>query len=103
MNIASWFFFGFLAGLIVHLIDPDDVSGGLVGTVLTGIIGALSGGFLTYNLFGGKMNGFDLSSFVVAVAGALALAAIERISLRDDKSNRSLGLKGGRSRRMKEE
>lgn len=101
VNILSWLFFGLIVGVVAHLIDPADVRGGVLGTVLTGIVGALLGGFLAYNLLGITVTGFSLSSFVISVIGALILAAIERLLLRSDYSGSTseYGLKGGRSKR----
>lgn len=81
-NVIGWLIFGLIIGAIVHAIDPADVRGGIIGTILTGIIGASIGGFLAKPLFGLKVSGFNLQSFLVALGGALLLVLIERLIFR---------------------
>jgi len=80
-TIVGWIIFGLIVGIIAHLIDPKNVRGGIVGTVLTGVIGALLGGFLANLIFGVGVTGFNLTSFIIAVA--LILAFLERMLLRN--------------------
>lgn len=77
-NIVFWLLFGLLVGVIAHLVDPADVRGGLIGTIITGIVGALIGGFVANTLFGLSITGFNLQSLLIAVAGALVLSFLER-------------------------
>lgn len=102
VNVLSWVLFGLMAGLITHLIDPADVSGGVVGTMFTGIIGALLGGFLAFSIFGVGITGFNLQSFFIAVIGALIFSAAERLIFRRSEYrgiNNQYGFKGGKSTR----
>ena|SRR5258708_634821 len=100
INILSWAVFGLIVGYLTHLIDPADVGGGVVGTMLTGIIGALLGGFLAFSIFGVGISGFNLSSFFVAIIGALIFAAAERLIFRKSEYRENqFGFKGGRSTR----
>lgn len=78
MNIIAWIVFGLIVGVIANYIDPRPAKGGLLGAILLGILGALLGGFLGSLLFGVGVSGFDLSSFIVAVIGALVLLFIGR-------------------------
>ncbi len=78
MNILSWIVFGLIVGVIAHYLDPRRNQGGLLGTTLLGILGALLGGFLGDLIFGVGVTGFNLSSFIVAVIGALVLLFISR-------------------------
>lgn len=73
MNIVSWVIFGVIVGTVANAIDPADSEGGILGAVLLGIAGALVGGFLANLLFGVSVTGFDLTSFIVAVAGSLVV------------------------------
>lgn len=73
MGILSWIIFGLIAGALAKWIMPGRDPGGCVVTILLGIAGAVVGGFLA-SLFGlGTVTGFNLWSFLVAVAGALLL------------------------------
>ena len=73
MNLLSWALFGLIVGIVANAIDPEPNSGGVFGTILLGVAGALVGGFLANLLFGVGVTGFDLTSFIVAVAGSLVV------------------------------
>ena len=78
MNILTWIVFGLVVGIIANLIDPKPAQGGMSGTILLGVLGALLGGFLGDLIFGVGEIGFNLSSFIVAVIGSLILLALSR-------------------------
>lgn len=82
MNILAWILFGLIVGFIANLIDPAPNEGGLIGNMILGILGALLGGFLGNLIFGVGVSGFDPSSFIVAVAGALILLFARRAVVR---------------------
>lgn len=85
LNIISWLVFGFLAGLIVHLLDPGDVRGGFFGTTLLGILGAIVGGLLSRAFFGVNYAGLNVRGFITAVIGSLLLAFIYRLFFRKNE------------------
>ncbi len=78
MNIISWIIFGLIVGIIANAIDPEPARGGLLNAMLLGIVGALIGGFLADLIFGVNVTGFNLTSFLIAVAGSLILLFIGR-------------------------
>lgn len=80
MTIIFYIIIGLLAGAIAKFIMPGRQGGGIIMTIILGIIGALVGGLLT-NLIMGR--GFDLSltgnwfiSLIIAVIGALIVLFI---------------------------
>lgn len=73
MGIISWIIFGLLAGLVAKLLTPGRDPGGFFVTILIGIAGALIGGFIARALGMGDINGFNLGSFLIAVAGSVIL------------------------------
>lgn len=74
MNILSWLVFGAIAGWLAGLLTNKPQ--GLLGNIVVGVIGAFLGGWL-FNQFGGRgVTGFDLSSLLVAVVGAVVLLVI---------------------------
>ena len=75
MGIIGWIVLGLLAGLIAKAIMPGAERGGFIVTTLLGIGGALLGGFIATALgFGDPIDEFfDLSTWLAAVAGALAI------------------------------
>lgn len=80
MGVLSWILFGLVAGGIAKWIMPGKDPGGCLVTVLLGIGGALIGGFLGTELFDwGRVTGFDLRSFMIAIAGAILLLTAYRL------------------------
>jgi uncharacterized membrane protein YeaQ/YmgE (transglycosylase-associated protein family) len=77
MSIIAWLVLGLLAGWIASMIMGSG-GYGVVGDIVVGIIGALIGGFITGPLFGIDVTGFNVTSLIVAVVGAIILIAIYR-------------------------
>lgn len=74
MSIFVWIIIGGLAGWVAGMIMKEQ--GSLVKNIVTGIIGALIGGFIM-SIFGAEgFTGFNLWSFVVALLGSVVLIAI---------------------------
>lgn len=78
MNILAWIIFGLIAGWIAHTLRPEPARGGVLGTLILGILGALLGGFLGSLIFGVGITGFNITSFIVAVLGALVVLFADR-------------------------
>ncbi len=79
MGILSWIVFGILAGALAKLILPGKDPGGLFVTMLIGIAGAVIGGLIGTQLGYGKVTGFNLGSFGIAIAGSLLLLIVVRM------------------------
>ena len=78
MGILTWIIVGLIAGALGKLIMPGDDPGGIIVTIIIGIVGAFVGGFV-FSLFGGAgVTGFNLGSILVATVGAIILLAIYR-------------------------
>jgi uncharacterized membrane protein YeaQ/YmgE (transglycosylase-associated protein family) len=75
VGIIGWIVLGLLAGLLAKAIMPGAERGGFIVTTLLGVGGALLGGFVATALgFGDPIDEFfDLSTWLAAVAGALAI------------------------------
>jgi len=71
MNILLWVVLGALAGWLAGLIMGE--RRGWAGNILVGILGSAVGGFVASLLGWGGVNGFNLYSLLVAVAGACLL------------------------------
>jgi uncharacterized membrane protein YeaQ/YmgE (transglycosylase-associated protein family) len=79
MGIIAWIIVGLIAGALAKLIMPGDDPGGIIVTILIGIVGAFVGGFV-FNLFGGAgVSGFNIWSILVATVGAIILLLIYRL------------------------
>lgn len=70
MNIIYWLVFGLIVGAIANFIAPSS-KGGIIGSIVLGVIGAVVGGYLGQMFFGVGVTGFNIPSFVVAVAGSI--------------------------------
>ncbi|MBD1226193.1 GlsB/YeaQ/YmgE family stress response membrane protein [Xenorhabdus griffiniae] len=71
MGILSWIIFGLIAGILAKWIMPGNNSSGIIMTIILGIVGAVVGGYISTFLGMGKVDGFNLGSFVIAVIGAI--------------------------------
>ena len=75
MNILAWVILGLLAGAIAKAIYPGPQGGGILGTILLGIIGAFVGGTLATLLQTGTLQltatSLSLPGVFVAVLGAI--------------------------------
>jgi uncharacterized membrane protein YeaQ/YmgE (transglycosylase-associated protein family) len=76
VGIITWIIIGGIAGALAKLIMPCDDPGGIIVTILIGIVGAFLGGFLT-SLVGIGGGGF-IWTIIVATVGAIILLAIYR-------------------------
>ncbi|MBV8997337.1 MAG: GlsB/YeaQ/YmgE family stress response membrane protein [Pseudonocardiales bacterium] len=80
MGILGWIVLGLIAGAIAKLIMPGDDPGGIIVTMLLGIIGAVIGGFLGSRIFGiGLQTFWNLQTWIVAIIGSLILLIIYRL------------------------
>jgi len=77
MSIIGWIVLGLLAGWLAGLIMKGG-GYGIIGDIILGIIGALVGGFLSSALLGIDVTGFNFTSLVIAVLGAIVVIAIAR-------------------------
>ncbi|MBD2576277.1 GlsB/YeaQ/YmgE family stress response membrane protein [Oscillatoria sp. FACHB-1406] len=75
MNIIAWVVLGLLAGAIAKAIYPGHQGGGILGTILLGVIGAFVGGSLAMFLETGKL---ALASSALSIPG-VALAVLGAI------------------------
>jgi uncharacterized membrane protein YeaQ/YmgE (transglycosylase-associated protein family) len=80
MGIIAWIFLGLLAGVLAKFLLPGDDPGGIIITTIVGIVGAILGGFVAKALgFGDPIDEFfDISTWVAAILGALALLVAYR-------------------------
>ena len=80
MHFLAWIVLGLIAGAIAKAIYPGHQGGGILATMLLGILGALVGGYLGNLLLGtsgGALAGaISLPSILFAVIGAIVLLFI---------------------------
>jgi uncharacterized membrane protein YeaQ/YmgE (transglycosylase-associated protein family) len=74
MGIIAWLIFGALAGWVASMIAGTNERMGCLLNIIVGIAGAFIGGFLYSLIFQRPFVAeFDITSFVVAVLGAVIL------------------------------
>lgn len=77
MSVIAWILLGLVAGWIAKMISSGPEPGGVLGTLATGVVGALLGGFVWNLLTGNDGYGdFDIGGIIIAVIGALLFLAL---------------------------
>jgi uncharacterized membrane protein YeaQ/YmgE (transglycosylase-associated protein family) len=80
MGIFVWIVFGLVAGALAKLILPGRDPGGIIITILLGVIGAVVGGYIGTQFGWGTVTGFDIRSLAIAIGGAILLLLIYRFT-----------------------
>lgn len=76
-GILGWILFGLVVGAVAKLIMPGKDPGGIIVTMLLGIVGAVVGGWLGRVL--GLYGPDDPAGFLMSLLGAIVLLAIYRM------------------------
>ncbi len=76
MNFIVWIIFGALVGWVASIVMNTNKQQGALANIAVGIVGALIGGTIAESLGGQGVTGFNLVSFLIALAGAIILIAI---------------------------
>jgi uncharacterized membrane protein YeaQ/YmgE (transglycosylase-associated protein family) len=75
-GVLGWILFGLVVGALAKLLMPGRDPGGIIITILLGIVGAVVGGWLGRAL--GLYGPNDAAGFFMSLIGAVALLAIYR-------------------------
>jgi uncharacterized membrane protein YeaQ/YmgE (transglycosylase-associated protein family) len=73
MGFFAWIVFGLIVGVLAKYLMPGRQPGGMIATILLGIVGAIVGGWLGTVLGFGDLSGFDLRSIALAVGGGIVV------------------------------
>ena len=76
MSLCGWLILGGLAGWIASMITGRNDQQGCIMNIVVGIVGAAIGGAIVGFLGGDSVIGFNLTSLLVAILGAVVLLAI---------------------------
>ena len=79
MDILLWIVFGLVVGIVAKFIMPGRDPGGIVLTIILGIVGAMLGGWVGRVL--GLYREGDAAGFIMAVVGAIIVLALYRLVL----------------------
>ncbi|MDQ4083045.1 MAG: GlsB/YeaQ/YmgE family stress response membrane protein [Actinomycetota bacterium] len=82
MGIVSLIIVGLIAGILAKIAMPGPDPGGVILTIVIGVVGALIGGYVIELLGGPRITGVNLSSILVATLGSIILLAIYRLITR---------------------
>ncbi len=89
MGIISFIILGLIAGALAKALWKGDEPGGLLGTLLVGIVGALLGGVIASAAgIGGLGSFFSLGTWLIAIGGALVFLALFNLVTRDRAGGR---------------
>ncbi|MFE7649210.1 GlsB/YeaQ/YmgE family stress response membrane protein [Streptomyces phaeoluteigriseus] len=90
MGIIAWILIGLLAGAIAKMLLPGKDPGGIIITMLIGVVGGLLGGWLGKVIFGvDSIDGFfDLSTWIAAIVGSLILLLLYRVVSGNKRTHR---------------
>jgi uncharacterized membrane protein YeaQ/YmgE (transglycosylase-associated protein family) len=80
MSWIVWIIVGLVAGAIAKFLMPGPDPGGIIVTILIGIVGALLGGWLGQTFLGvGQTSGFNIPTLLTAIVGTLILLFLYRM------------------------
>jgi uncharacterized membrane protein YeaQ/YmgE (transglycosylase-associated protein family) len=79
MGILGWIVFGLIVGAIAKLLMPGRDPGGIIVTMVLGIVGALLGGFVGRAL--GMYGENESAGFIMALVGSIVVLLIYRMTI----------------------
>ena len=79
MGILGWIVFGLVVGAIAKLLMPGKDPGGIIVTMVLGIVGALLGGFVGRAL--GMYNSNESAGFIMALLGSVLVLLVYRMTV----------------------
>jgi uncharacterized membrane protein YeaQ/YmgE (transglycosylase-associated protein family) len=80
MHLIFWIIVGIVAGALAKRVVPSEGPGGVLGDLMTGVIGALAGGWL-FQMFLGQSSDGWLGSTLVAFVGAVVVLLVLRLAV----------------------
>jgi len=78
-GILGWIVFGLVVGAIAKLVMPGRDPGGVIVTILLGIVGAVLGGWIgrTMGMYGPN----EPAGFIMALVGSVVVLALYRMAI----------------------
>jgi len=73
VHILFWIIVGLVAGALAKAVVPGREGGGMLSSLVLGLVGALAGGFLFNTFLGGSYSGWIGSTIVAFIGAVLAL------------------------------
>jgi uncharacterized membrane protein YeaQ/YmgE (transglycosylase-associated protein family) len=81
ISVLGWILFGLIVGALAKLVMPGRDPGGIIVTMVIGIVGSLLGGFLgrAAGMYGPNQTG---AGFIMSFLGAVILLVLYRVVMR---------------------
>lgn len=77
MGFLAFLILGLIAGAIARAIVPGKGGGGIIATLVLGVVGAMLGGWLGSLLFGADLGSFwSLETWLLAIGGSILVLLI---------------------------
>jgi len=76
-GVLGWMLFGLVVGAVAKLVMPGRDPGGIIVTMLIGIVGALLGGYIGQAV--GWYGPQDGAGFLMSLLGAIVLLGLYRV------------------------
>ena len=76
-GVLGWMLFGLVVGAVAKLVMPGRDPGGMIVTMLIGIVGALLGGYIGQAV--GWYGPQDGAGFLMSLLGAIVLLGLYRV------------------------
>jgi len=80
MGLLGWAIFGLIVGALAKLVMPGKDPGGILVTMLLGIVGAVVGGFLGQAI--GLYAPGEPAGYIVSILGAIVVLFLYRLATR---------------------
>lgn len=80
MGFLGWIVLGLIVGALAKMLMPGRDGGGIILTMLLGIVGAIVGGIIGKYIFHTDLGGFfNLRTWVLGLIGSLVVLGIYRL------------------------
>lgn len=80
MGFLGWIVLGLIVGALAKMVMPGRDGGGIILTMLLGIVGAIVGGIIGKYIFHTDLGGFfNLRTWVLGLVGSLVVLAVFRL------------------------
>jgi uncharacterized membrane protein YeaQ/YmgE (transglycosylase-associated protein family) len=79
-GVIGWIFFGLIVGALAKLVMPGRDPGGIIVTMLLGIVGAVLGGFVGRSL--GLYGPQEGAGYLMSIVGAVIVLLLYRMLVR---------------------
>ncbi|HEX5797394.1 MAG TPA: GlsB/YeaQ/YmgE family stress response membrane protein [Candidatus Saccharimonadales bacterium] len=83
MDIILWVIFGALVGWIASIIMGTNKEQGGLANIIVGVVGAFIGGSIARTFGEPGITGFNLTSFLIALLGAMVLLGVVNLFARE--------------------